>query len=148
MTTDRYAGVVVDTNVLSYVLSPEPHGMRLAERYRPRLEGRAVAISFQTEGELRVSLATQHLDVRQFNALIADIEVIEWSSELLDCYVQARAASIERQRAGEGRKIDAADGWVAATALLLDRPLVTHDLKLSTSLSGYPLIKVITELDS
>ncbi len=144
MTTRQYDGVVVDTNVLSYIYSPEPFGMELAERYRPHIEDCPVAISFQTEGELRVALATQNLDSHRFYTLIAEVEIVDWSHDLLDCYVRIRAAAIDRWNRGGGPKIDAADGWVAAAALLLGRPLVTHDERLSKC----PLIETITELAS
>lgn len=41
-----------------------------------------------------------------------------------------------------GRPIDTADVWIAATALLLDAPLVTHN---GAHFSGVPGLTVISE---
>lgn len=142
MTTSAATGVVADTNVIAYLLSNKDSDAQLAERYRPHLENRPVAISFQTEGELRVAQEVQEWDHRRFESLLSGLEVIPWSEALLACYVRVRSASIRRHERGQGPKIDAADGWVAAAALLLDCPLVTHDRSLSRS----PLIETITEL--
>ena len=143
MTTTAEIGVVADTNVITYLLSSKETDAQLAERYRPHLEDRAVAISFQTEGELRVAQEVQEWDRARFERLMSGLEVVPWSDDLLACYVRVRSASIRRQIRGQGLKIDAADGWVAAAALFLDCPLVTHDRVLSKS----PLIETITELD-
>ncbi|MCY3569492.1 MAG: hypothetical protein OXH38_12745, partial [Chloroflexi bacterium] len=114
-----------------------------AEQYRPHLEDRPVAICFQTVVELRVGRETQDWDHARFEYLLSSYEIIHWSEELEACHVRVRAASIRRHRRNQGPRIDAADGWVAAGALLLGVPLVTHDKSLSKS----PLIEVVTELE-
>ena len=135
-------GVVVDTNIITYILSNRPADVRLAERYRPHLEGRLIAISFQTEAELLVARERQQWDREAFQRLLSPYQVVPWSEQLRACYVRVRAAALIRNQRGQGPKLDAADGWVVAAALMLDQPLVTHDEKLSRS----PLIEVITEL--
>lgn len=40
--------VVLDTNIVSYLMK----GHALAEQYRPDLEGKTLAVSFMTVGEL------------------------------------------------------------------------------------------------
>ncbi len=136
--------VVADTNVVSYLISTKPEVVSLAHRYLPHLNGRPVAISFQTRAELLVGMETQGWNHRRFSDLIGRFEVIPWSERLLDCYVRIRSASVERRRRTGEKRITAADAWIAATALLLERPLVTHDGALSRS----PLIETITELDA
>ncbi|MYF21827.1 MAG: type II toxin-antitoxin system VapC family toxin, partial [Chloroflexi bacterium] len=75
-------------------------------------------------------------------SLLSEFEVIPWSRQLLARYVEVRRTAYAAWRQGVARKIDAADGWIAATALEMNRPLVTHDDKLSKS----PLNQIITEL--
>lgn len=144
MNGDDFDGVVVDTNVVSFLVSNQPRDVIIAERYRPHLEHRTVAISFQTDAELRVGIETQDWDRQQLMSILARFEVVPWSERLLDCYVRIRSASVERRRRTGEKRIDAADGWVAAAALLLGRPLVTHDDALSRS----PIIETVTELDA
>ena len=144
MTTASALTVVVDTNILIHRLSNKPSDQALVDRYRPHIDGRAVSISFQTQGELLVGREMQNWDPQRFDSLMRTFTVVEWSERLLACYVRIRAAAIDRWNRGEGPKIDAADGWIAAAALLLGRPLVTHDERLSKC----PLIETITELAS
>ena len=142
MTPDPDAGVVADTQVVIYLLSGDPSHARFADLYRPHLQDRPVAISFQTEAEILLAQEVQNWDRRGFFSLLSEFEIIPWSPELLARYVQVRSAAYAAWRRGAARKIDAADGWVAATALEMNRPLVTHDDKLSKS----PLNQIITEL--
>ena len=142
MTLDPDAGVVADTQVIIYLLSGDSAHATLAEQYRPHLQDRPIAVSFQTHAELLVAQEVQQWERIKFLTLISELEVIPWSPELLSHYVRIRAAAYEAWKLGTARKIDAADGWIAATALALNRPLVTHDDKLSKS----PLNEIITEL--
>lgn len=142
MILDPDAGVVADTQVIIYLLSGDLAHAELAEQYRPHLQNRPIAISFQTHAELLVAQEVQQWERIRFLTLISELEVVPWSPELLNYYVRARAAAYEAWKSGTARKIDAADGWVAATALAMNRPLVTHDDKLSKS----PLNQIITEL--
>ncbi len=144
MTSTSAPGVVVDTNIVVPLLSSKPSDQALARRYHTHLEDRVAAISFQTQGELLVGRERQNWDGRKFDSLLSRFGVVEWSEELLACYVKIRTESLDRRDRREGPKIDAADGWIAATALLLGCPLVTHD----EALSKCPLIEVISELDS
>ena len=73
---------------------------------------------------------------------LTDYEIVPISDELRECYIAIRSEAIRRNNRGEGPLVSPADGWVAAAALMLQCPLVTHDRRLAQS----PLIKVITEL--
>lgn len=42
-----------------------------------------------------------------------------------------------------GRRLETADAWIAATAVLYDAPLITHN---ATDYLGVPGLRVITEL--
>ena len=144
MTLGALVDVVADTSVLVPVFTDRADQRHLANRYRPHLENKAVAISFQTVAELRVQAAAGTLNPTQMRSAVARFEIVPWSEELQECYIRIRAAAIARNQNDTGSLVSPADGWIAAAALLLDRPLVTHDRKLAAS----PLIETISELDS
>ena len=134
--------VVPDTNIVVSLLSNKPDEVARAELYRPHLEDRALAISFQTEAELQVQREAQQWDEAILARHLTDYEIVPISNELRECYIAIRSAAIRRNNRGEGPLVSPADGWIAAAALLLQCPLVTHDRRLAQS----PLIEVITEL--
>ena len=133
---------LADTNVVSYVISDDPAYRALAEAYERRLEGRRTAIAFQTLAELLVGLETQGWERQRFERAMARFRLIPYTPELIPIHVRLRVESIRRSRARRGRTLSAADAWIAATALLLDIPLVTHD----RALSQLPEITTVTEL--
>ncbi len=56
--------------------------------------------------------------------------VVKWAEVM----VSARSA---------GRRIEAADGWIAATALLYEAPLLTHNPR---DYTGVPGLRIVTGL--
>ena len=70
--------------------------------------------------------------------------MIPWSEDLVDVYVELRSRAYIRNRQRRTPRPSAADAWIAATAALLDIPLVTHD----RALSQLPEITTVTELDA
>ena len=137
-----HVDVVPDTNIVVSLLSNKPDEVARAELYRPHLEDRALAISFQTEAELQVQREAQRWDETILARHLTDYEIVPISDELRECYIAIRSAAIRRNNRGEGPLVSPADGWIAAAALLPHCPLVTHDRRLAQS----PLIEVITEL--
>lgn len=139
---------VVDTNVIMYVFSDRAEDREVGDRYRRHLEGQSLAISFQTEAEISVHALAQRWQPVQVRSILSRFLVFPWSPELLAAYVQLRSESIRRSRPAGTRQrqmqVGPADGWIAATAVLLDCPLVTHDRHLA---ANRELIEVITELD-
>jgi predicted nucleic acid-binding protein len=61
---------------------------------------------------------------------------------ILDTDVLAFFFNAEAQRAG--RTIERQDAWIAAVAVTLDLPLVTHN---SSHFAHVPLLRIITEPD-
>src|SRR5947208_259662 len=114
-------GCVVDTDVISYLFR---HDTR-AEMFRPYLSGQLVAISFMTIAELdrwalqrgwgqpRVERMAQFLE--RFTIVLVDRALcLAW-------------AEVSDQARRNGRPILAADAWIAATAIVLNVPLVTNN---------------------
>lgn len=123
----RAPTVVVDTNVFSadLIRSTRP----LVELYQPLLTGRRFLISFQTLGEIRYGLRRQGWGMRRTDSAEAHIgraEVVWPGPALLNTYVDLRVAC---ERAGHplSQQRHDTDRWIAATALHLGVPLVSHD---------------------
>lgn len=126
--------VVVDTDVVSFLFKNHPIG-RL---YDPELAGRVSLISFMTVAEverwaLQYRWSSQrrhwlHLYLRRFTVVPSSPDLCRKWAEVM---VAAQAA---------GRRIETADAWIAATALLYDAPLVTHNRGDYLGVSGLTLI--------
>ncbi len=118
--------VVVDTGVFGADLVP---GSDLSDLYEPVLRGRPAFISFQTVSELRYGARRRgwgELRMRQLEARISQAEIVYPGPELIDSHVLLRVACAQAGHALADRVHDA-DRWIAATALRLGLPLLSHD---------------------
>jgi predicted nucleic acid-binding protein len=113
--------LVVDTDVASFVFK---HDTR-AELYVPHLVGHMLTISFQTLAELELWALAAGWGTRRRQQLAQYLRryLVEDSSPAL-CRRWAEVTDGGRRH---GHPIAAADAWIAATALLLGLPLVTHN---------------------
>ena len=113
--------IVLDTSVVSLLFRRnEP-----VAYYRERIRGRWLLISFQTFEESwfgavkdgwsnrRKNILRRHLD--QFEVVWPNLDMVRISANLRS----------EREKAG--RRLNTADAWIAATAILLECPLASHD---------------------
>lgn len=126
-------GIVVDTDVLSYVLKNDTRGFLYVEH----LKATPRCVSFATVAELyrwsiqrnwgkaRLNSMEEHL--RKYTVLEYD-EAMAWE--------WARVMSIK------GRPLSATDAWIAAAAIRHDLPLVTHNRR---HFEGIGKLKVISE---
>lgn len=113
--------LVVDTDVVSFLYKRDTR----AELYRTRLNDPPFIISFMTLAELRSWMyhrnwgptRRQHLE-----RYLQRYQLIYASSDL--CELWAQVTDSARRH---GRPIGAADAWIAATALLQNVSLVTHN---------------------
>lgn len=115
--------LLLDTDVVSYLLK----GDSRFRFYEPLVSGKMLALSFMSEAELyRWAIVRdwgepriQHLEtaLHRYVSLPYDREVgWAWAR------IMARCSQV-------GRTIAPSDGWIAATAVRHDIPLVTHNLK-------------------
>ncbi len=113
--------IVVDTSVVSLLIRRDSR----AVYYQDRLAGRRAVISFQTLEELWFGAYKGGWGDRRKNRLRRDLdqyEVVWPSPEIVHI-----SAHLRSEREGAGRRLNTADAWVAATAILLDCPLAAHD---------------------
>ena len=126
--------LIVDSNIVSYLLTEAP----LALRYRPIVRDREVAMSFQTVAEVLYGARMGHYS-SQFESRWQNLrrawQTILYDDELAEIYAAIRA---DANRAGRG--LSSQDAWVAATALWLQVPLVSHD----RGFRNVPALELIT----
>lgn len=135
----RPGTVVCDTDVASFLFNLDP--VRLP-RYSPHIRGRNVVLPFAAVGELVYGAnlrrwgATRRLQLERFIRK----HLIEYPTYPV-CEIWAELRVTARRL---GVEIDRQDAWMAATALYLDAPLVTHNAR---HYSGVPGLILITKPD-
>lgn len=129
------AAGVIDTDVFSFVLK---HDTR-AKLYQADLKALSPVLSFMTVAELR-RWAEEHDWGRQRRAAleqaVARCEVARPDNATVWLW-----ASITSHRRRVGRPIACGDCWIAATAVRLGYPLVTHN---ASDFANVPDLQIIT----
>ena len=113
--------IVVDTSATSYIFNRDATALYYLERIR----GVPAFISFQTVEERWFGAYYARWGQRRRDELALHLgyyEVVWPDPELADICARLRA-----ERKAAGREIAVADAWIAATALMLDCPLASHD---------------------
>jgi tRNA(fMet)-specific endonuclease VapC len=131
--------VVCDTDAASFVVKDDP--IR-GPRYLRHLQGRSVILPFSVLAELRLGAEIRSWGpVRRarLDQFIQDC-AIHYADESLCTLWASLVAALRRS----GRQIGQNDAWVAATALYLDAPLVTHN---AAHYQDVPDLRLITEPD-
>ncbi len=135
--------VLLDTTVAS-LLHPKKKGTYLREKYEKHMRGQTLALSFQSVAELWHwaesngwgEKARQRLDgfVRRFLVIPYDYELTQ---------VWARVMEESKK---QGRRFEAGDCWIAATAIHRNIPLLTHDNDFAgRSIPGLHVITYVEE---
>ncbi len=126
--------IIVDTDVLSFLFKNHPIG----QLYDADVGGRAGGISFMTVAELERWALLYRWGPQRIHWLhlfIARFTVVPSSPDLCRKWAEVMVAA-----QAAGRRIETADAWIAATALLYDVPLVTHN---GSHFLGVPGLKLI-----
>ena len=128
--------IILDTSIVSYIM----RGAEQALSYLPHIQGKLLAVSFVTVGELyfgaeKACWGSQKRN--QLEATLRNFVVIPYDHEIARCYGQLVA---ERQR--KGAPIAANDAWIAACTVRHHVPLVTHNPKDFVGITG---LHIITE---
>lgn len=113
--------------VISWLLDQRPNP--LANHYRELIGSVPVLLAFQTVGELRfgaIRAGWGDLRRRHLERSIATLTVVQPDDQMITTWARLRA---DCQRIGHalGDKLHDGDRWIAATALRLRCPLVSHD---------------------
>ena len=130
------AEVILDTNVVSYLMRGGP----LAEAYAPHVQNRLLAITFVTIGELYFGAEKGKWGERKrrkLEAVLHNFVVIPYDHEIARCYGRLVA---ERQQSG--KPIASNDAWIAACAVRHGVSLITHN---AMDFQGITGLQTITE---
>jgi tRNA(fMet)-specific endonuclease VapC len=125
---------VIDTDVWSYVHK----GRDEAKLYEPHLFGNLLVISFQTQAELLRGAVAANWGTRLWQHLGS--RLIRYAVEPSSYTLSLRWAQAMDSARQNGRPIAAADAWVAATALNLGVPLITHNRNHFIGVDGLTII--------
>lgn len=129
--------LVVDTSVVSILFTPKKRLHRLVDYYQTATTGRELIISFQTVEELVCWAYSNNWGDKRFSSLLNHIR--EYNIIESDIKLSKMSAFVRSQRAKVGRKLKSGDAWIAATALLMDCPLVADD----GDFQGIPDLEII-----
>ncbi len=116
--------LVVDTDVASFIFKWHPE---FAPRYVNIVRGSDLIVSFMTVAEMRQGALDAKWGPRKLavlEAYLSDFSILHSDSLLCSTWAAVRNESTQK-----GRPISSADGWIAATALVLSTPLVTNNPK-------------------
>ena len=113
--------IVLDTSVVSIIYNQDQR----ASFYEARITGLAPVVSFQSLEELFIWPLKNNWGDRRRNNLLQHIDQYEVVWPNLDLLHISAELRNEQERAG--RRLNTADAWIAATAVLLGCPLASHD---------------------
>jgi len=128
--------VVLDTDIISYLYKRDTR----ADLYRQHLNDPPFIISFMSLGELRRWTLERNWGGsrrQELEEYLSRYFVIHSEDQICTRWAEAMSTA-----QSNGRPIAASDAWIAATALFLDVPLVTHNVRHYTGVSG---LRVISE---
>lgn len=117
----------MDTMVISWLLDDRPNPV--ADRYRALIDTRPVLLAFQTVMELRYGALRAgwgELRRRRLERRVAELTVVQPDDEMISVCAELRQGC---RRIGHplGSKVHDGDRWIAAVAIRLGLPLVSHD---------------------
>jgi tRNA(fMet)-specific endonuclease VapC len=136
--------VLLDTTVAS-LLHPKKKGTELRQKYEKHMKDQTLALSFQSVAELWQwaeanrwgEKARQELD-----AFVRRFLVIPYDYELAQVW-----ARVMEQSKNEGRRFEAGDCWIAATAVHRNIPLLSHDRDFANRrIAGFNVITYLDEV--
>ena len=113
--------IVLDTDVVSFLFKADTR----AQIYLPQLQDRQWFNSFMTEAELEQWALLANWSEKRvvwLRLFLSRFVVVPSSHDLVLKWAEAMVAARRN-----GRRIETADAWIAATALLYDAPLLTHN---------------------
>ncbi len=116
--------VLLDTTVAS-LLHPKRKGSALRKLYEPHMRGQVLALSFQSVAELWAWAEERnwgHAARRRLEGFLRRFLIIPYDAQLAKAW--ARVSVLCRK---QGRRLEAGDAWIVATAVHRGAALLTHD---------------------
>ncbi len=132
--------VLLDTDVFSFLLR---EGDKRGEPYKRHIEGKTIAVSFVTIGELYYGAAKKNWSSKTLAELEQRLKaavIIPFDLEI--CRVYGRLRAELKTHAGTDRVVGANDLWIASCAIRHSLPLVTNNRK---HFEGIPGLMVVSE---
>lgn len=126
--------ILIDTDVLSYLFKDDTRG----DLYQDHLDGPLGFVSFMTIAELDYWAVSHNWGQRKKKALeefLSPYSILEPDRALC-----RKWAEVRDQVTRDGSYLETADLWIAATALLYDVPLVTHNRHHFSRVKGLTII--------
>ncbi|HID23215.1 MAG TPA: type II toxin-antitoxin system VapC family toxin [Planctomycetaceae bacterium] len=137
-------GVVLLDTTVATLLHPRKKHTELRAKYEKHMQGQTLALSFQTVAELWSWAEARGWGEKAragLDAFVRRFLVIPYNYDLAKTWAMVMDASKK-----EGRRFEAGDCWIAATAVLHRLPLLAHDNDfVGRSISG---LKVISYCES
>ena len=128
--------VVLDTDIVSFLFKNDTR----AQRYLHHLRDRQWLISFMTQAELEQWALLSNWQAKRVDWLrifLTRFVIVPSSNDLILKWAEVMVAA---RRAG--RRLESADAWIAATAVLYGARLISHN---ASDYLGVPGLAVITE---
>jgi tRNA(fMet)-specific endonuclease VapC len=125
--------VLVDTNIISY----QHNQHSLWDTYKPLLNGQTLLTAAQSIAEMRYGAFRRNWGESRrayLETVMGFYKVVYPNDEICTAWAKARADA-----EAQGRHLESNDAWIAATAITLDIPLVTHNIKHFDFLEGLAL---------
>jgi tRNA(fMet)-specific endonuclease VapC len=126
--------VVVDTDVASFLFKNDSR----AQAYLEHLRDRQWLISFMTEAELEQWALLSNWQAKRIEWLRVFLErfvIVPSSRDLVLKWAEVMVAARRN-----GRRLETADAWIAATAALYEASLITHNAGDYLGVTGLELI--------
>ena len=127
--------MLLDTDVFSFLMKP---GDTRASLYKKHVDGKIIAVSFVTVGELLFGAEKKKWGAAKQNNLngrLKSVVVVPYDRELCATYARTKALVQE-----SGKPVSDNDLWIAACAIRHGIPLVSHNRKHFAHIPGLVLI--------
>jgi predicted nucleic acid-binding protein len=131
---DSSTPVVVDTDVISFIFKDH----QIAPAYQAILAGRSLTVSLVTLAEIEYGMEIKNWGTRRRDLMSRFLS--RFKPLLPDIDTAKQWAVIKSGCEKKGRPISFPDAWIAAAALQLNIPLVTHNACDYESIEGLTIL--------